>query len=165
MDVIDHIANRVTAAALSGLIFGASLAIYRGLPIPRTALSAAASCALTGTACFASERAAHFALAQIPIPPSSSCSGDDLPCAPSVDRGFSNVYASHALGGMAGGSISGGLFQGRPVPGVLVFTPLMLAVAHLEVRIEQYRERRIRELLQQSSREEDRNGSHIEEGK
>ncbi|MEM7313859.1 MAG: UTP--glucose-1-phosphate uridylyltransferase, partial [Planctomycetota bacterium] len=37
------------------------------------------------------------------------------------------------LGGMAGGGIAGGLFQRHPLPGMLLFTPLMLTVAWTEL--------------------------------
>ena len=56
---IDHISNRVTAMTLMGLIGGASLATFRALPIPRTSLTVAFSCALAGTACLIPERILH----------------------------------------------------------------------------------------------------------
>ena len=56
---IDHISNRVSAMTLMGLIGGASLATFRALPIPRTSLTVAFSCAFAGTACLIPERILH----------------------------------------------------------------------------------------------------------
>ena len=136
MEEIDQIAGRVATSALAGLFLGASIAIYRGSPIPRTSLSVAASCALTGTACFGSERVADGAI-QLLI-------GDMNP--------DTRTYASHTLGGSVGGGISGGLFQGRGFSGALLFTPIMLSVAYAELSAKQYRIKRLNQLIAEETR-------------
>eukprot|EP00554_Chaetoceros_debilis_P010835 CAMPEP_0194108050 /NCGR_PEP_ID=MMETSP0150-20130528/7819_1 /TAXON_ID=122233 /ORGANISM="Chaetoceros debilis, Strain MM31A-1" /LENGTH=106 /DNA_ID=CAMNT_0038796647 /DNA_START=237 /DNA_END=557 /DNA_ORIENTATION=+ len=63
------------------------------------------------------------------------------------------LYASHGLGGMMGGSITGGIFRGRSgiVSGMLLLTPMMLMAAHGEMKLNAYKEKRLEELRLESS--------------
>lgn len=135
MEEVDRVANRVSIAAVSGLIAGAAFATHRGASVPRTAVSVAASCALIGTACFGTERIANMTMKQV---------------APTNDpkTNARMLYVSHAIGGFAGGGITGGLFQRHPVPGMILFAPVMMAFAWAELRLEQEREERLREFVQ-----------------
>lgn len=137
MDQVDRVAFRVSIAAGSGLILGAAVATYRGHPIARTMLSVAGTCALSGTACFGSERITHFIL-------QSSISEEKLDYR-------TRLYTSHALGGVMGGGIIGGLSLGKPIPGMLLFTPIMLGIAFAELKAEEYREERLRELISKAN--------------
>eukprot|EP00957_Ditylum_brightwellii_P148473 11304004-Ditylum_brightwellii.AAC.1 len=85
LDEIDHISNRVTIGAFSGIFLGAAIATYRGFPILRTSLTVAASCAMTGTACFITERAAYATL--------TSITKQD------TENETMKVVASHSIGG------------------------------------------------------------------
>jgi len=180
MEHIDHLANRVTASALTGLFLGASLATFRGRPLPKTSLSVAVSCALTGTACFASERVVHFAMGALTLRVPEDSSGVGVGDGDSIDEASiesqsqqqqeernpttpttpitnntnikhqNHIFLSHAIGGAIGGSICGGLFQRRPWGGILLFTPVMLGVALLERRLDEWRRERIKSILKES---------------
>ena len=65
------------------------------------------------------------------------------------------LYASHGLGGMMGGSITGGIFRGRSgiVSGMLLLTPMMLIAAHGEMKLNAYKEKRLEELRFESSQQ------------
>lgn len=139
MEEVDRVANRVALSAAAGLTLGASIAIFKGSPIGRTALSVSASCALTGTACFVTERVADNAIRL--LTENSGIRMDET----------KRIYASHAIGGGVGGGIAGGLFQGRVLSGVLLFTPIMLSVAYGELSAKEYRQERLRQLLGEPS--------------
>jgi hypothetical protein len=131
MDEVDRVAARVAISAVAGLTLGASIAIFKGAPIGRTALSVSASCALAGTACFGTERVANTAIRRL--------SEGTEPT--------TRDFASHGIGGIVGGGIAGGLFQGRILSGSLLFTPIMLAVAYGELRADEYKRDRMNQLL------------------
>lgn len=57
-------------------------------------------------------------------------------------------YGSHALGGLFGGGIVGFLFKGNPIAGAFLLTPMMLAVAKIEMSLDEYREDRLVQLLE-----------------
>lgn len=145
MDEVDRVANRVSLAALAGLLGGASLATLKGSSIPRTAVSVAASCALVGTACFGLERLSNVAMRQVADTVSDK------------DRKTMALYASHAIGGMVGGGITAALFQQRPIPGMVLCTPLMLGIALAEQAFETAKEERLQEMLAKSKGSSDEN--------
>jgi len=167
MDHIDHLAARVTATAMTGLFLGASLATFRGIPIPKTSLSVATSCALTGTACFTSERVAHYAINAL-VPTSSPTVTIEQQQQQQQQQQDSNsttsytntqkrdlLFVSHALGGVIGGSICGGLFQRKPWGGMLLFTPLMLGVALMEMQFDELKRERIQSILKEANHRSD----------
>mmetsp|Transcript_16136 Transcript_16136/g.26875 ORF Transcript_16136/g.26875 Transcript_16136/m.26875 type:complete len:175 (+) Transcript_16136:118-642(+) len=131
MEEVDRTAARVAISAVAGLTLGASIAIFKGAPIGRTAMSVSASCALAGTACLGTERVANNAIRLL--------SEGTEP----TTRNF----VSHGLGGAVGGGIAGGLFQGRVLSGSLLFTPIMLAAAYGELRADAYKRERLNQLL------------------
>mmetsp|Transcript_26442 Transcript_26442/g.38313 ORF Transcript_26442/g.38313 Transcript_26442/m.38313 type:complete len:173 (-) Transcript_26442:101-619(-) len=133
LDEIDHISNRVTIGAFSGIFLGAAIATYRGFPILRTSLTVAASCAMTGTACFITERAAYATL--------TSITKQD------TENETMKVVASHSIGGLCGGGLSGYLFHKRPFAGMMLFAPIMITVALVEMEVDAYRKERIKDLL------------------
>jgi hypothetical protein len=57
------------------------------------------------------------------------------------------VYASHALGGCFGGGIAVFLFQGHPFAGAFLLTPLMLCAGKMELKLEEYKAERLRQLV------------------
>ena len=131
MDEVDRVAARVAISAMAGLTLGASIAIFKGAPIGRTAMSVSASCALAGTACFGTERVANTAIRRL--------SEGTEPT--------TRDFASHGIGGVVGGGIAGGLFQGRVLSGSLLFAPIMLGVAYGELRADEYKRDRLNQLL------------------
>jgi hypothetical protein len=139
MDEVDRVAHRVTLSALAGLLGGASLATLKGSSIPRNALSMATSCALVGTACFGFERLSNVAMRQTVLAAENSTSDNN-------ERTSTLLYASHAIGGMVGGGITGALFQHRPIPGMILCTPLMLGIALAEQAFETARKERLSEM-------------------
>ncbi|KAL7439320.1 hypothetical protein ACHAXM_009854 [Skeletonema potamos] len=147
--ILDHLAARVTASALTGLGCGAAFATYKGFPIPKTSLSASLSCALVSTACFSMERVAFCVITrvteQINKEDDSDSSAINLATPPNV------LYASHALGGFFGGGIAGFLFQGHPFAGAFLLTPLMLCAGKMELKLEEYKAERLRHFLQKDN--------------
>lgn len=137
MDEVDRVAGRVSLAAMAGLLGGVALATYKGHPLLKTSVSVAASCALVGTACFGFERLSNLALRQIIIVNNNT---DEQ----TQQRVF---YASHAIGGMIGGGITGALFQRRPLPGMALCVPLMVGVAYAEEKYAEERQERLRQLM------------------
>jgi hypothetical protein len=129
MDEVDRVAARVTLSGMLGLISGAALATYRGTPKVATSMRVAGSFFLAGTACFGTERIGNAVIHEI------------SPKWAETNR----FYASHAFGGIAGGAMVGGLYQKWPVPGMLFFTPLMLAVAAAELQYEEMRQQKLAE--------------------
>ena len=64
------------------------------------------------------------------------------------------LFMSHGMGGAVGGSLCGGLFKGRPLPGMLMLTPIMLGIAYGELRLQEYKKKRIKELMSMSDSEQ-----------
>ena len=119
MREVDYVANRVALCTLSGFFGGAAYATFRGYPRRSTSLKIAGSCAIVATSLFASERLANVALrASGMIPPQ-----DDTRL----------TLSSYAFGGIVGGGLNGYLYQKQPARGMLVFLPVMLCVAGLEL--------------------------------
>jgi hypothetical protein len=56
-------------------------------------------------------------------------------------------YSSHALGGLFGGGVVGFLFQGKPLAGAVLFTPMMLIVGKIEGLLDEYRAERMGQLM------------------
>jgi len=161
LEVMDHLAARVTISAASAALAGSAFATFKNHPVARTSMSAALSSAMAATACFGMERLSHAALsrsvgllgdedgggAEGTVPP-----GDDD--APMMSRAAAMTYGSHALGGFLGGGVVGFLFQNRALPGALLFTPIMLGVGKVELDLQEYRERRLEELLENDNEEQ-----------
>eukprot|EP00956_Cyclotella_meneghiniana_P004873 scaffold6031_cov72-Cyclotella_meneghiniana.AAC.2 len=131
-DVLDHLAARMTACAATGLACGVIHSTYKGLPIAKTSLSAAVSCALVSTACFGAERLSYGLIHNI--------TGEKSSTTPNI------LYGSHALGGLCGGGLVGFLYQGNPIPGIILLTPIMLGIGKLEISLNAYKSRRIQQL-------------------
>jgi hypothetical protein len=147
--VLDHLAARVTASATVGLGCGAAYATYKGYPIPKTSLSAAVSCSLISTACFGVERIAYGILRRsdrFVTEISGSNSADDTHSAQQSMPSPNLLYGSHALGGFFGGGLVGVLYQGAPLRGSILFTPIMLGIGQLEISLEKYKAERIQQL-------------------
>ena len=162
---LDQTSGRVWIAICSGAIAGASQATLRGMqgirPLLRTSASVAASWALVGTACFGMERVAFHLVGEYgnlqPLRTvlgmdSHSLTGEEeaRTMESSVARDKVQLGVSHILGGIGGGAITGGLFQGRPFFGAASFVPLMCGVAFLEMKWDDYREARLKALLLES---------------
>mmetsp|Transcript_21690 Transcript_21690/g.32499 ORF Transcript_21690/g.32499 Transcript_21690/m.32499 type:complete len:152 (+) Transcript_21690:27-482(+) len=145
-ETIDHMSNRVTLAALGGLLSGASLAIFRASPLFNTSVSVAVSFALTSTACIIPERVIYNSSFRIV----EKCKiDDDSDKVSEIER--RRLIGSHIGGGIIGGTISGSLFQRKLSPsGMAVFTPLMIGVAFLELRLKDYRRKRLKEIVASS---------------
>ena len=159
LSVIDHIAARVSASAITGIGCGAAFATYKGFPIFKTSASAALSCAMISTACFGMERVAYGILKQ-----SSLLMEEDKPSTANVDSNTDTPsiilqsttttrianpkmhYGSHALGGLFGGSIVGFLFHGKPWAGAALMVPLMLGMGKIEESLDEYRSERLQQL-------------------
>lgn len=132
-------ASRVSISALVGLLSGGSLAILKGHPIGRTAISVAGSCALIGTACFGFERMAHVSI-------KAAVGEENLASSMAPSR---QLLLSHAIGGTLGGAMAGVLFQYRPIPGMLTFAPAMVVIGMGENKFQEMREERLREIRQE----------------
>ena len=133
MDEVDRVAFRVSMAGLTGCVGGVSLATLKGYPMLQSAFTTATSCAMVGTACFGFERLANVAMRKV---------------VDTRDEQTKTIvfYASHAIGGMIGGAITSTLFQRRPLPGMILCTPLMLGVAFAELSFEAERQKRLEEM-------------------
>jgi hypothetical protein len=57
------------------------------------------------------------------------------------------LVASHSIGGLLGGGLSGYLFHKWPFTGMMLFTPIMTLVVLVEMEVEHYRKERIKDLL------------------
>ena len=131
-DVLDHLAVRMTASAATGLGCGVIHSIYKGLPIAKTSMSAAISCALVSTACFGAERLSYGLVYNV--------TGEQSSATPNI------LYGSHALGGLCGGGLVGFLYQGNPIPGMILLTPIMLGIGKLEISLNAYKSSRMQQL-------------------
>ena len=145
LEVLDHLAARVTASAIAGLGCGAAYATYKGFPIPKTSLSASLSCALVSTACFSMERLAFGAITRVAGQSSMDDNSESSVIKPTTPSNI--VYASHALGGCFGGGIAGFLFQGHPFAGAFLLTPLMLCAGKMELKLEEYKAERLKQFV------------------
>lgn len=145
--ILDHLAARVTASAVTGLGCGAVFATFKGFPIPRTSLSASLSCALLSTACFSMERVAFGIITRV----TEQLNNEDNSDSSAVKLATSSnvLYASHALGGCCGGGIAGFLFQGHPFAGAFILTPLMLCAGKMELKLEEYKSERLRQFIRE----------------
>ena len=139
MDEVQRVSNRMTVSFLGGLATGVAIALRKGLPVAKTAISIGASCAMVGTACFGLERVSNVALQQVVL---------------TNNNDKTRLYISHAIGGAAGGGMVGYLYQFRVIPGIMLFTPAMLAVAFGEIKFEQARQARLQQLLEEIQSEE-----------
>ena len=121
-ETFHYMRPRVALAALVGGTGGLTLAVLRGYHIPvRTTGLTALSCAASATACFGCERFVDMALTW-------NLSSSSLSSQPREGERLRR-YASHAMGGMLGGSLLGLLFIRKPVRGALLFTPMMIVAA------------------------------------
>lgn len=127
MDEIDRIASRVTIATCFGALAGVGTAMFKGHPMARTVGLTAFSCAMTGTACFGAERCASVLTKRV---------------LQRNDNEWETVLGTHAMGGLLGGSILGGLYIGKPIHGVVFFVPFMLLVGTGEKLFYDVREER-----------------------
>lgn len=150
LEVMDHLAARVTIAAAAAALAGSAHATFKNYPVARTSMSAALSSAMAAAACFGMERLSHAALSR-----SAGLLGGDEgggagegDGAPMISRAAMMTYGSHALGGFLGGGVVGFLFQNRALSGALLFTPIMLGVGKVELDLQDYRKRRMEELLE-----------------
>ena len=127
MDQVDRVSHRVSLCAVTGFLGGLSYATFKGFPQRTTALKAAGSCAIVGTALFGAERIAYVALQ------------------PQIQNERRLVATSHAFAGVIGGGLGGYLYQKKPLRGMFVFLPVMLTVAYLELAWDEKRKARILE--------------------
>ena len=179
IDELDHTANRVGIAAMVGLGIGGCIGTFRGKPIPRTMLSMATSCTLVATANFVPERLIFHSLAALFFDEGESetaKTSESPSTSASTEATTSGVLAykdtnsslqnkllfSHATGGFVGGSICGLLFQGTPIPSILLFTPLMTGIGYAEDRFQARRRERIDLLYKEVMAEHD--GAQEEQG-
>mmetsp|Transcript_27754 Transcript_27754/g.41996 ORF Transcript_27754/g.41996 Transcript_27754/m.41996 type:complete len:137 (-) Transcript_27754:122-532(-) len=131
MDEVRKVSNRMTATGAAGMFVGFFLAIRKGLPAVKTALTIGMNCAMIGTTCFGFERVSNVGLRRI------------------MEQDYhEQLFMSHAIGGAMGGALLGGLFQRRFLPGIMVFTPAMIAVAFAEIKYEEARAARIKKFLE-----------------
>lgn len=155
--VIDHIASRVTTSVLTGLGCGAAYSSYKGAPLFKTSVSTAFSFALVSTACFTMERVANIIIRQSSILLTDDGNADGKLMIDSNDKLSAVHYGSHATAGLLGGGIVGFLFQGKPMAGAILLTPMMLAVGKIEASVDDYRTERLQQLMDQH-REEAKRG-------
>ena len=126
-DELTHVSNRSTVAAVAGSVVGSSYAIFRGIPLRQTTIQSFVSSLMIGTACFGFERIVSVAIRG---------AGGEEP------ETRTQRLISHGVGGFLGGGTVGFLYQMRPIPGMLLFTPVMLGVAFGEEKYESMREER-----------------------
>jgi hypothetical protein len=130
----ERVASRMMLLGAAGFAGGAVRAIYSGSPVMRATFVAGTSCCMVGTAVFGAESLAYLAIQRInQATGSKEAHGRDL-------------LISHGVGGLCGGALVGGLFQHRVLPGMILFTPLMLGVAVAEIKFLEMRDARIKEL-------------------
>lgn len=170
-DVTDHIANRVSLCTILGSSLGlisSTLNGINGRQLVKPMLHAGVSSALAMTACFMAERLVHVAASSYSS--SSFCelnhgnSDDDDSDSDRENIKDSNRLSfcacecvreigdgrSHVLGGVIGGGIVSKLYTFRALPGVLLFTPIMLVVYGIEIKVNEYREERIKAITMSS---------------
>jgi len=141
-ETLDFLSPRVALSALAGGTGGLTLASLRGYHFPaRTAGLSAASCAAVATACFGVERVAHAALSNLAPAPIMGDNRDWM------------RYASHAAGGLLGGSLMGVLYIRKPIRGALFFTPIMLAAALFDKKFTNYRQGKHEQIREQKEKD------------
>lgn len=136
MDHIDHVAARVSAAALLGGIGGVGLAAIRGFPLPSTAIKVGSSCAIVSTSLFGTERLGYAALEAFDT---------------STTSHFERTLISHAFSGFAGGALNGYVYQKRPIRGMIICVPVMMVFGWAELEFQKQRERRRQEIMAERS--------------
>jgi hypothetical protein len=57
---------------------------------------------------------------------------------------------------LTGGGVVGFLFQGKPLAGALLMTPMMLAIGKIEASVDEYRTVRLRQIMADHLREEEK---------
>eukprot|EP00538_Stauroneis_constricta_P014262 CAMPEP_0119562072 /NCGR_PEP_ID=MMETSP1352-20130426/19440_1 /TAXON_ID=265584 /ORGANISM="Stauroneis constricta, Strain CCMP1120" /LENGTH=125 /DNA_ID=CAMNT_0007610417 /DNA_START=51 /DNA_END=428 /DNA_ORIENTATION=+ len=117
---------------LAGLVGGGIGAVLSGYPKRATALKVAMSFGLVSTTLFGMERLAYVGLSQY---------------GPEKMSENRLLRTSHAFSGVFGGAINMGLYQGRPLVGVVMFLPIMMGVSQIEIMVQEERRRRIQQLL------------------
>lgn len=145
MDHVDRAAHRVSLSALAGLLGGLTFATFKGLPQRATALKAASSCAIVGSAVFGAERLAYVVFEK------------------EIDSRRRLLLTSHAFSGLAGGGLAGYLYQKRPLRGMFFFLPVMMGVGFFEILWEEKRELRIKEYIDGQEESSTRKGEANEE--
>ena len=135
MEYIDHVAARVSLCALSGFSYGTVYASWKGLPLRSTSFKIATSFAMAGTALFGFERIGYAATQY----QQQQNTNDN-------NQHFS-LFTSHSFAGITGGAINGYLYRRKPIQGVIVFVPIMLGFALLELTWQKKKLQRIQELL------------------
>jgi hypothetical protein len=93
----------------------------------------ASSFALASTACFIPERICYL-------------SSFNFKSVGSKEEESIRLYMSHCFGGGVGGAVSGGIFRGKPLAGMFLMTPVMIGIAYGELRLQEYKKRRLEEL-------------------
>lgn len=140
MEDIDRISSRVTLAACLGALGGAGTAVFRGTPMGRTVGFTALSCALSGTACFGSERvASRLLLRGVGLDGGGAAIDEKDEDNTNIRNAWELTLGSHAIGGTVGGALLGAMYGGRPGQGALFFTPLMLLIGTGEKLFEDMR--------------------------
>ena len=136
MEYIDHVAARVSLCALSGFSYGTVYASWKGLPLRSTSFKIATSFAMAGTALFGFERIGYAAIQYQQQQNHTSNNNQHF-----------SLFTSHSFAGITGGAINGYLYRRKPIQGVIVFVPIMLGFALLELTWQQKKLQRIQELL------------------
>jgi hypothetical protein len=103
------------------------------------------------------ERVANIIIRQSSILLTDDGNADGKLMIDSNDKLSSVHYGSHATAGLLGGGIVGFLFQGKPMAGAILLTPMMLAVGKIEASVDDYRTERLQQLMDQH-REEAKRG-------
>jgi len=145
LDELFRVSNRMTACGITGLTMGFLYSVGKGLPRISTATTIGMNCAMVGTACFGLERLSHIALQQIII----LMDKDDGQSNNNNNKKENLLYTSHAIGGTFGGAFLGQLFQRRIIPGIVVFTPAMVAIAYVEIEYTKARDDRLRQVQEE----------------
>lgn len=147
---IDHISNRVSGCAVTGLFVGASYSTLQGLPLAPTSISMATSFALVSTACFIPERIVYMSSFYFVPKAYGKEGGEEDLSLERRTREETRVYISHGLGGVIGGGITGSIFKGKPLQGMLLLSPIMMFAAYGELWLQDYKRKRIKELKMSS---------------
>jgi len=124
---------RAVISTLLGTTAGGLIAVYRGNPVFLHTALTGFSCTIAATACSVSERAAAVVMSRN----SEVVKGD---------------FRTHAIGGILGGSLIGGIYKKSPSSGVLLFTPIMLGVALLEEKAHSYRQNELERIFGQNDK-------------
>jgi hypothetical protein len=115
-----HISNRVCISSFLAAFNGGIHGMYKGHPAARSAYLSASSTAMCASALFTVERLAAYGIA--------AATGSD----PNSREPFF-LLQTHAIGGILGGAQAGYTYTQKPLRGVLIFLPLMIGIAGLEM--------------------------------